>query len=141
MKLFKYISVILLSVLCCCSCGLVKEANTYTDRLDEIQKITIVELLEYDSDTYTYSEKQLREVLDVNVFMDEMLALKCDSNWGDPQQLQIGDVVIKLVYDNGDFDLINWRAQIKRRSGTNRYGYMIFDEKEFDLLLSKYLNE
>ena len=56
--------------------------------------------------------------------------------------LKTGDVVIKIVYDNGDFDLIDRAAQLKYRAGRKKfvnYGYTAFEKEGFKALMGQYL--
>ena len=49
--------------------------------------------------------------------------------------------VIKINYKNGDYDLLYRDAQTYKRVGIYQTGYFFFDEKEFDSLISDYLQE
>jgi hypothetical protein len=62
-------------------------------------------------------------------------------NWGDPRQMDVQYIVIKIDYSNGDFDLIHPDAQCFNRSGVNQYGYFFFDDEQFNSLISDYVNE
>lgn len=121
-------------------CGLFNEKYTFKTRLNEIQSIEVVELGVFDQESLKFFETSLSEPLDVEVLKEELLALDCGDNWGDPQELCEGDIVFKIKYNNGDFDLVGWRAQLKHRSGRYSNGYMVFNESEFMQLIGKYTN-
>ena len=73
------------------------------------------------------------------MFVEQLNDLKHSVNWGEPSQLDIGYVVIRIDYLNGDYDLLYPNAQWFNRSGVNQYGYFFFDAEQFDALVSAYL--
>ncbi|MBR2615634.1 MAG: hypothetical protein IKC69_03035 [Clostridia bacterium] len=120
----------------------VKEANTFRDKLDEIESISIVELGEYREERFAFSEKLLAEIPDPEEFKEKLADLDYKQIHGDPMGLKTGDVVIKIVYDNGDFDLIDRAAQLKYRAGRKKfvnYGYTAFEKEGFKALMGQYL--
>ena len=48
-------------------------------------------------------------------------------------------IAIRIDYINGDFDLINDRAQSFFRNGEKQTGFLYFDEEQFDSLIEDYL--
>ena len=123
--------------LLCCSCGLFGEQR-YKCEVDNIASIQIVRLDTYVEGEYRYEYTVLSEISDYTVFVDRLNSVKHSVNWGDPYQLDVEYVVIKINYHNGDYDLIHSDAQWFNRSGTNQVGYFFFDEEQFNTLISDY---
>lgn len=121
----------------------VPESNTFRDKLDEIESISIVEVGEFDHENSLYFEIPLATVSELEEFAEKLAKLPYKYMFGDPVELVTGDVVIKIVYDNGDFDFIAWNAQRKYQfseSGVQaHYGFTLFDKAGFDALMDQYL--
>ena len=133
---------IILILFCFASC---RQAKTYSllNPGDEIDSISIVTVsFNDDSDIV---QTQMKKVEDVQVFLNEFSNIDCYTFYGDPRGLTNEgeeDTVIKICYKNGEYEMINWSGQanytIKR--GFRFYaGYSIFDEDQFELLLSEYI--
>lgn len=73
--------------------------------------------------------------------MSHLNELDHSVNWGEPSQMDVQYIVIKIDYRNGDFDLIHPDAQWFNRSGVNQYGYFFFDDEQFNALISYYITE
>ena len=133
---------IILILFCFASC---RQAKTYSllNPGDEIDSISIVTVsFNDDSDIV---QTQMKKVEDVQVFLNEFSNIDCYTFYGDPRGLTNEgeeDTVIKICYKNGEYEMINWSGQanytIKR--GFRFYaGYSVFNEEQFELLLSEYL--
>ncbi len=133
---------IILILFCFASC---RQAKTYSllNPGDEIDSISIVTVSFNDDSDIVQTE--MKKVEDVQVFLNEFSNIDCYTFYGDPRGLTNEgeeDTVIKICYKNGEYEMINWSGQanytIKR--GFRFYaGYSVFNEEQFELLLSKYL--
>lgn len=135
-----------LSLLCiipmflCCSCGLFGRQK-YVCEIERVDSVQIVRLDKYVEGEYRYDYTVLLEISDCATFVSRLNELDHSVNWGEPQQMDIGYIVIRVNYNNGDFDLIHPDAQWFNSSGTNQYGYFFFDDEQFNSLISDYINE
>jgi len=125
----------LASMLSCCSCGLFG-ARKYVCEVENVDSIQIVRLDQYIEEELRYEYTVLSQIVDYEAFVCELNEVEHSVNWGDPRQMDIGYVVIKINYINGDFDLLHPDAQCFHRSGKNQYGYFFFDDAAFNLLIS-----
>ena len=125
-------------ILLCCSCGLFGDQRYFCD-VNKIDSIQIVKLDKYIEGEYRYEYTILSQISDYETFVSYLNELEHSVNWGDPQQMDVQYVVIKIDYSNGDFDLIHQDAQCFNRSGVNQYGFFFFDEEQFNSLISKYI--
>ena len=125
-------------ILLCCSCGLVGDQRYVCD-VEKVDSVQIVRLDKYVEGEYRYEYTVLSQVSDYETFVSHLNDLDHSVNWGDPRQMDVQYIVIKIDYSNGDFDLIHPDAQCFNRSGTNQYGYFFFDDEQFLSLISKYV--
>ena len=65
--------------------------------------------------------------------------MKHKVNWGDPGVHNEGDIVIRIEFLNGEYDLIHHYAQTLRCPNTNRTGFFFFDKDQFNALIADYL--
>ncbi|MBQ2815581.1 MAG: hypothetical protein IJE65_02820 [Clostridia bacterium] len=142
MKKIAFVLEIILMLFCFVSC---RHAKTYNllNPIDKIDSISIVTVsFNEDSDIV---QTEVKKIEDIRSFLNELSNIDCYTFYGDPRGLTNEgeeDTVIKICYKNGEYEMINWSGQanytIKR--GFRFYaGYSIFDEDQFELLLSKYL--
>ncbi len=124
----------------CCGCGLFGDQE-YVCEDDNVESVQIIELNEYIEGEYRYEYTVLCAISDKSEFVKQLNGLKHTVNWGEPSQLDIGYVVIRVGYLNGDYDLIYPNAQCFHRDGVGHYGFFFFDEDEFNELISKYLSQ
>lgn len=110
----------------------------YVCELENVKSVQIVSLDGVVKDEYRFEESILCEIEDISVFIERLNALEHSVNWGEPSVLEIGFVVIKINYNNGDFDLIHYSAQSFYRSGKKITGYFFFEEDQFDDLIADY---
>ncbi|MBE6796960.1 MAG: hypothetical protein E7531_01270 [Ruminococcaceae bacterium] len=125
-------------MLLCCSCGLFGDQE-YACVIDHVESIEIVRLEEYVQEEYRYEYTVLSKITDCTTFVDRLNNIKHSVNWGEPSQFDIGYVVIKIEYLNGDYELLYTNAQMFNRSGVNQYGYFFFDDEQFNSLISDYI--
>ena len=138
-RLFLCILCFILMVLCC-SCGFFNDQKYICDA-DEVESVQIVRLDKYVDGEYRYEYTVLSQISDFVLFVEKLNNLKHSVNWGDPRQMNVQNIVIRIDYHNGDFDLIHTDAQCFNRSGTNQYGYFFFDDEQFNALISDYILE
>ena len=139
MKKIIFLQCIILIFLCC-SCGLLGDRRYFCD-VEKVDSVQIVKLDKYVEGEYRYEYTVLSQVSDCDTFVSHLNELDHSVNWGDPCQMDVQYIVIKIDYSNGDFDLLHPDAQWFNRSGTNQYGYFFFDDDQFSALISEYLSE
>ena len=127
-------------VLLCCSCGLIGDQRYVCD-VEKVDSIQIVKLDKYVEGEYRYEYTILSQISDYETFASHLNELDHSVNWGDPRQMDVQYIVIKIDYSNGDFDLIHPDAQCFNRSGENHYGYFFFNDEQFNSLISDYIKE
>ena len=80
-------------------------------------------------------------VNDKENFLREFLQINCYCNPGDPQGVVENAKVIKVIYNNGEFELIDVGGQSTYtldRQYKHYAGFRYFDDNEFNELISKY---
>lgn len=132
------IALSVLTALLCSSCGLFGDQRYECD-IDKVASIQIVRLDEYVEEEYRYEYTVLSQISDCEAFVSRLNKLDHSVNWGDPRQMDIGYIVIRIGYSNGDFDEIHQDAQCFNKDGVNRYGFFFFDDAQFDSLISDYI--
>lgn len=142
MKIVRWVLGILFVILIflCCSCGIFGDQR-YLCEVDTVESIQIVRLDKYVEGEYRYEYTVLSKITDCSTFVDQLNNLKHTVNWGEPSQLDVNYVVIRIDYLNGDYDLLYSNAQWFNRSGVNQYGYFFFDDEQFNSLISDYITE
>lgn len=109
---------------------------------EEIESISIVNVILNDDGEVT--QKELCSVADINGFMKKFREVDCYIYFGDPTGVSEEGVsadVIKIVYENGEYELINWNGQAEctDEKGFQYYcGFSVFDENEFKALILEY---
>ena len=127
-------------ILLCTSCGFFGDQRYICD-VGEVESIQIIRLDDYVEGEYRYEYTVLSTITDHAEFVDRLNSLKHSVNWGEPSQLDINYIVIRIDYHNGDYDLLYHYAQWFNRSGVNNYGYFFFDDEQFNALIADYLTE
>lgn len=110
---------------------------------DQISSISIVAIT-FD-ETRKVVQTEVENIEDMEAFLRDFREVDCFTYYGDP----IGaategedTIVIKILYENGAYELINWdgQAEYTSKRGFQLYsGFSVFDEVQFDALISKYL--
>jgi len=130
--------VILMSL--CCGCRFFGPQQ-YICVAENVKSIQIVKLDTYLPDVYSYDYTVLCEISDKAAFVEQLNNLKHKTHGGGPKTLSVGYVVIRVEYINDDYDFIYHRAQWFHRDGKTNSGYFLFDQAEYDALISTYLTQ
>ncbi|WMJ23162.1 hypothetical protein RBG61_00460 [Paludicola sp. MB14-C6] len=148
-NVFSVLIVILISIFGITGC------NTTTDYKfiqsnDKIAKIEIVIISDAgDHDGNLLSEVQpitdvKKELIeeDGKNLIEDLKIVDCYKIHNPPRYIITGLEAIKISYDNGDYELISYRAQASYQNGIyNRASRHGFDKDQFNKLLDKYLDE
>jgi hypothetical protein len=92
-------------------------------------------------------QTELEKIVDTEAFLDDFINMNCFTYYGDPTGVTpegVGDTVIKILYTNNEYELINWTGQSKYtvERGFRYYeGFCVFDEQQFESLIARYLND
>lgn len=122
------------------SCGFFGEQKYVCD-VDEVESVEIVKLDRYVDGEYRFEYTVLSQISNYEWFVSKLNELEHSVNWGDPYRLYVGNVVIKIDYHDGDFDLIHSDAQWFNRSGKKQDGFFFFDDYQFNQLISDYISD
>lgn len=123
------------------SCRCSEEYN-FLNPINEIKEIAIVKL-DFDDNGYLM-ETKIKTIENANEFLYDFQRVDCYIYFGDPTPATpegIEDTAIKILYQNNEYELINWNGQSKYTSekGLIYYaGYRVFDEDQFETLIEKY---
>lgn len=134
--------IILLSVVLT-SC---RHQTTYAflNSVDDVSSISIVSL-SFDQDGKMI-ENEINKIQNVTAFLNDFQSIGCYEYYGDPIGATpegIEDDVIKILYKNGEYELVNWNGQSKytnEKKFVYYSGFKVFDEKQFESLLDKYMS-
>ena len=90
-----------------------------------------------------YTEHEVTVIKEVSLkdskFIDDFRKIDCKRAFGDPAELTPGDKGFKVIYKNGDYQIITQSTQGRHRSGKYfNTGYYSFDEEQFNDLIEKY---
>lgn len=130
----------LIITLCCCSCKFIGKQKYFCD-VDNVISVEIIQL-----DGFVYAEVYdffdytlICKIEDYSTFIERLNNLKHRKWGGEPLSFEEGDIAIKIVYNNGNYDLIHNEAQTMHRDGKNNSGYFWFDKTEYDELIDEYV--
>lgn len=122
--------------------GHVREEYKLLHPADEISAVEIVTVL---FDEEGIADLQVKACIsDVKVFMKDFRLVPCYVYFGDPIGLKknpSGIDVIRITYQNGDYELIDYNGQSEytQERGFDYYaGFNVFDEEQFEELIEKY---
>lgn len=142
----KYISIIILVFsLLCASCRH-RETYKFLYGQDTISSISIVNI------SFPEGWKKTKEIIHTEIstidnfplFLKDFHNVDCYTYFGDPTGVTeegISAIVIRIIYNNGDYELINYcgQAEYTNTNGLNFYaGFSVFDKDQFDQLIDKY---
>ena len=128
---------ILALLLSCCSCG--GEAyEQYVCDAENVASVKIVKLEHFIEGKYDYEYYVSAEIMEAEEFINKLNEIEQSANKGDPQQMENGLVVIKIVYENGDFDLVHQKVQNFNREGETTSANSVFNEEAFEALITEY---
>lgn len=140
MKHIRFVLFSLLALLICIfsGCGLSGDQE-YTCDVDNVVSVQIVHLDGFVKEEYRDEYTILCEIEDIPAFVEQLESVEHSVNWGDPRPLGTDCIVIRIEYQNGDYDLLHEDAQSFHRSGQNNSGFFFFDDNQFQNLISEYL--
>ena len=115
----------------------------FLDSSSEIEKIEIVEV------TGNYIGGQDEQIFICSVeekeaLLKDLKELKCSRILGDPTCIQPGDKVVKIIYKNGEYELIGYYGQAKytkERGYQKHKGRRSFQENDFEAFVMKYIDK
>ena len=122
------------------SCGFFSPQQYVCDA-EEVDSAQIVQLGQFNEEENEFEYTVLAQISDIEAFVSRLNKVNHSVNWGEPGVMPEEYAVIKINYKNGDYDLLYRNAQTYKRVGIYQTGYFFFDEKEFDSLISDYLQE
>ncbi len=109
----------------------------------EITAIEIVEVGEAD-ELGINAQTILYEVSDIDAFMKRFNSMDCYFVYSDPVGVDAKTAVIKLIYENDEYELIGVNGQAeytKEKQYRNYVGQRYFDKEQFNDFLSSYIDE
>ena len=139
MKKFCVLCVLLVLLLSSCGFYSLIDTRKYTCDVSEVQSVQIVRLEDIEP-YYQFDYTVLFEITDYITFVDQLNNIETYVKWGTPHVMNVEDIIIRIEYQNGDYELISRGVQCFCRSGTFTDGHFVFDESEFEALIEKYLN-
>lgn len=108
--------------------------------LDEVSVIEIVKVNDvYENDEL--KQEKMSEIENINEFFMEFQNLDCYSIYTDPQGIEGEQEIIKITYENGEYELIDVDGQATythSKKFKNYRGYYYFEQDQFDELINKY---
>lgn len=119
-----------------------EETYSFLNSPDKISGVSIVTISFNENGGVIQTEVQ--KIDDINVFLDDFRNITCYTYYGDPTGVTVEgveDTVIKVSYQNDEYELINWmgQAEYTQARGFSYYaGFSVFDEDQFELLITKY---
>ncbi len=133
------ITIILCIALSLSACNM-RRSYPFRQPVETITNIYITEISV--SEQHEILEKDLVEIEDIGTFLSEFSALPCYQRWSDPQGIFGGCIVIKIVYESGEYDLNYIVGQARFVPGVglcNNTGTFCFDKERYIELIQKYL--
>ncbi len=134
----------LLLMLLLTSCR-VKGKYPFLHSTDDIKEISIVEVS--DGGMSGLSENELKIIENNSEFLDDFQKLNCYINLGEPVGAiaygKESDIVIKILYDQGEYEYINWCGQSRYTDFYEFKYYMgrrFFEEDQFEEFIDKVLD-
>ena len=109
----------------------------------EISTIEIVDVLIGES-SEGLKQETVCVIHDIDMFMDDFSQVDCYYIYTDPTGIEKDTTAIKIIYSNGEYELIAASGQAEytnERQFSNYRGYRYFDKKQFEDLILKYTHE
>ena len=131
------LSFVLAILLFCGACGLFFK-QTYSCNADDVSSVQIISLNEYNKATETYDYTVISNIEDIPGFIRKLNDMEYGQNWGEPNIMEFGCITIMINYTNGNYDLLQRRAQVFYKDDNYRTGYLIFSEEPFAKLIEEY---
>lgn len=137
-KLISYSFIILLLIASLNGC----EVKTKYKFIHDVSYISSIEIVKVSEETSqeVIEQTTISVVNDIESFIDDFMQINCYSIYSDPSGIENNTVVIKIIYNNDDYELIGVEGQAKYISGKykNYVGYQYFDENQYETLILKY---
>ena len=133
----KLLVVLLILILCLHGCTRGRKKN-YECNYDEITSIKIVRLDGVDENYYDYEYTTICNITDISSFTKNFQDIEQRDYFtifGDPSTVDLGDLVFKFEFDNGDMDYISPEVQSQLRSGKWSYPSINFNREDFYALM------
>ena len=122
-----------------------KKAYEFINEESEISTIEIVKLCEYDKEAGEFREEIISTIEDHSTFLLDFKKIDCYNHWSDPTGVEENDVVIKITYENDEYELIHHSGQGKYRHFEDNPSFLqvfagrrYLDEQKFNDLIDKY---
>jgi hypothetical protein len=135
------------------ACGFLFDAEfNFLHETSEIELIQIVIIGEITKTIDTSSDPQkevytpefdvIFNIQDIEQFIDDFLTIDCRKS-SPPNSPVLGDTGIKIIYKNGEYDIICCSGQGEYRDGFYYAdsGTVSFDETKFNELINNYTND
>jgi hypothetical protein len=141
----KRVSRVVVSIILICILLVGCSFPTAYDFLQDTTEITAVEIIEVKVPASHESEwtwEVLREVENIDVFLNRFGKIDCYSHNTDPLGIESDSVVILIIYADGEYEMIgpSGRATYTHeRQFANYRGYSYFNYDEFQSLLMLYI--
>lgn len=160
MRLLRFLIILIIAISLCLSlvgCGFVFDAILKTEfnflhETSEIESIQIVIIGEITQTTDASSENPTKvytpkfdvilNIREIESFIDDFSKIDCHRS-SPPNSPVLGDTGIKIIYKNGDYDVICCNSQGEYRDGFYYAdsGTVDFDKTQFNELINKYTND
>ncbi|MBE6926556.1 MAG: hypothetical protein E7461_06895 [Ruminococcaceae bacterium] len=144
MKAHKLIFVSLVALLTFSFSACVYAPASYSCDVDTVESAQIIKLGAWNEETQEQEFIVLVNIADVSAFVERLNNLKDNDFFfifGSPDVMFEGDIIIKVNYFNGDYDLLKESRQYFCRSGIYKAGRVTFDREQFKALIDDYLTE
>lgn len=139
-KLISYLSIALLTVFLV-SC----ETEARYKLMYDLSDICGIEIIEVGEENAQGSIQQTTVCVinDITAFMNDFTQLTCYYLYTDPVGIENNSTVIKIIYNNNDYELISASGQARCINGqyNNYVGCRYFDKEQYEALISKYSNQ
>ena len=134
MKKIICVALLFALVFSCCSCG--GEDKQYVCNAGDVAKVQIVVLDNFIQGKYSYEYTVKSNIDEIEKFVSRLNSITHTSDEDKAKKIEKDNEVIRIEYNNGDFDLINREAQRFHRDGVNTDGDYIFDKEQFGYKLT-----
>ena len=134
----RMICIVLVAACLCSGCGLFGPQQ-YTCDVDNVKSVQIVQLNRNVEGQYRWDYTVLCEIFDKGIFVNQLTSIEHRVQWGEPTVHNEGDIVVRIEFLNGEYDLIHWYAQTMSCPNTNRTGFFFFDKEQYNALIEEYM--
>ena len=138
--LLKICLMCIIVVFVCSSCSWLYPQK-YACDVEQVKSVEIVTLHKFIKEEHRYGYTVIEQVSDYSTFVNNLNKVEQSIIGSPPPVLNENDIVIKIDYLNGDYDLIHQDAQCFCRSGQIEGGHYFFEDDQFNALISGYLAE